>query len=212
MNNNALSIVSFQQWLDRKINDIKKDKYSPKLLLHSCCAPCSSYVIEYLSTYFLVTVFFYNPNIYPEAEYKKRLKEQIKLIKKLPVENEVNLIVGPYEPDVFFQRIKGLEQEKEGQKRCLKCYELRLEKTAQHASQSGFSYFTTTLTISPHKNAKLINRLGYNIASTYQLEYLFSDFKKKGGFKRSITLSHQYQLYRQNYCGCMFSKNNLTII
>jgi hypothetical protein len=208
MNNNALSKVSFQQWLDRKINEIKKEKYPPKLLLHSCCAPCSSYVIEYLSTYFLVTVFFYNPNIHPEAEYKKRLKEQIKLIKKLLVKNEVKLVVGSYEPDIFFQRVKGLEQEKEGQKRCLKCYELRLEKTAQYASQSGFPYFTTTLTVSPHKNVKLINRLGYNIASTYQLGYLFSDFKKKSGFERSVMLSHQYQLYRQNYCGCIFSKNN----
>lgn len=212
MNNKHESIVSFQQWLDRKIDEIKKEKYPPKLLLHSCCAPCSSYVIEYLSAYFSITVFFYNPNIYPEAEYKKRIKEQIKLIDKLPIKNIVNLIIGPYESELFSQKAKGLEKEKEGQRRCLRCYELRLEKTAQQASELEFPYFTTTLTVSPHKNAKLINQLGDNIASTYHLQYLFSDFKKKCGFKRSITLSHQYQLYRQNYCGCIFSKNNLTII
>ncbi len=199
-------IESYHKWLEEKIEEIKKKKATPKLLLHSCCAPCSSYVLEYLSPYFSITVFFYNPNIHPEAEYKKRLKEQIKFINTFPAKNEVKLITGPYEPELFLQKVKGLEQEKEGQRRCLKCYQMRMEKTAWQASLLGFPYFTTTLTISPHKNAKLINQLGANIASFYQIAYLFSDFKKKGGFKQSILLSHQYKLYRQNYCGCIFSR------
>ena len=206
MKNNSLPIISYQRWLDAKINETKNNKYRPELLLHSCCAPCSSYVIEYLSPFFSITVFFYNPNIHPEEEYKRRLGEQITLTEKIKVKNEINLIIGSYEPDLFFQRVKGLEQEKEGGRRCQKCFELRLEKTAQKASQLGFPYFTTTLTVSPHKNAKLINRLGNDIASLYHLQYLFSDFKKKSGFQRSIVLSHQYKLYRQSYCGCIFSK------
>lgn len=206
MKNDSLPIISYQRWLDAKINEIKNNKYRPELLLHSCCAPCSSYVIEYLSPFFSITVFFYNPNIHPQEEYKRRLGEQITLTERIKVRNEINLIIGSYEPDLFFQRVKGLEQEKEGGRRCQKCFELRLEKTAQKASQLGFPYFTTTLTVSPHKNAKLINRLGDDIASLYHLQYLFSDFKKKSGFKRSIVLSHQYKLYRQSYCGCIFSK------
>lgn len=206
--------VSYDKWLEEKIEEIKKKNFIPSLLLHSCCAPCSSYVLEYLSQYFSITIFFYNPNIHPDTEYQKRLKEQIKFIKHFPAKNEVKLITGPYEPDLFFHTVKGLEQEKEGQKRCLKCYQLRLEKTAFQAFKLGFPYFTTTLTISPHKNAKLINQLGAQVASYYKIEYLFSDFKKKEGFKQSVLLSHQYQLYRQNYCGCIFSqksKNRNTI-
>jgi predicted adenine nucleotide alpha hydrolase (AANH) superfamily ATPase len=206
MKNDSLPIISYQRWLDAKINKIKNNKYRPELLLHSCCAPCSSYVIEYLSPFFSITVFFYNPNIHPQEEYKRRLEEQITLTEKIKVKNEINLIIGSYEPDLFFQRVKGLEQEKEGGRRCQKCFKLRLEKTAQKASQLGLPYFTTTLTVSPHKNAKLINRLGNDIASLYPLQYLFSDFKKKNGFQRSIVLSHQYKLYRQSYCGCIFSK------
>ncbi len=206
MKNDSLPLIPYQKWLDEEIDKIKKDRHTPKLLLHSCCAPCSSYVIEYLSPFFSISLFFYNPNIHPEEEYKKRLEEQIVLIDKLTVKNKVKLIIGPYEPELFFQKIKGLEQEKEGAIRCLKCFELRLEKTAQKASQLNIPYFTTTLTVSPHKNAKLLNQLGKKIASLYRLQYLFSDFKKRGGFQRSIFLSHKYQLYRQAYCGCIFSK------
>ncbi len=177
----------------------------PKLLLHSCCAPCSSYVLEYLSQYFSITVLFYNPNIHPEEEYNKRLDEQKRLIEQFPVENKVSFIKSQYEPGFFFQEVKGLEQEEEGGKRCFKCYELRLEKTAQKTVELKFPYFTTTLSISPHKSAGKINRIGSEIAKKYQLNYLFSDFKKRDGFKRSIILSNQYNLYRQNYCGCIFS-------
>jgi len=206
MNNNSISpALNAQQWLAEKIKEIKKSKQIPTLLLHSCCAPCSSYVLDYLSVYFSITVFFYNPNIHPEEEYEKRLKGQIELINQLPVKNAVNFISGPYETELFFQKIKGLEQEPEGKKRCLKCFELRLEKTAQKAIELGYDYFTTTLTISPHKNALAINQIGSHIASIYHLNYLYSDFKKKDGFKNSISLSHKYQLYRQNYCGCIFS-------
>ncbi len=201
-------MVNFQQLLDKKINEIKQENFTPKILLHSCCAPCSSYVLEYLSQYFSITVFYYNPNIHPEQEYKKRVNEQKRFIEQFPVKNKVNFIEGKYEPNLFFQEVKGLEQEKEGGNRCLKCFYLRLEKTAQKANELNITYFTTTLTISPHKNSKAINHIGSEIAKKYQLSYLFSDFKKRDGFKRSIILSKRYGLYRQNYCGCIFSRNN----
>ncbi|MFW6148243.1 MAG: epoxyqueuosine reductase QueH [Atribacterota bacterium] len=203
-------MVNFQQLLDKKINEIKQENFTPKILLHSCCAPCSSYVLEYLSQYFSITVFYYNPNIHPEDEYYRRLNEQEKIIEQLPVKNKVYYIESPYEPSVFFQEVKGLEKEKEGEKRCIKCYSLRLEKTAQKASELKIPYFATTLTISPHKDAEKINKIGQEIATNYQSDYLYSNFKKKNGFKHSIALSNQYNLYRQNYCGCIFSqkKNN----
>lgn len=206
MMDNNFPKISYQKWLDRKLEDLKKVGSTPTLLLHSCCAPCSSYVIEYLSIFFSITIFFYNPNIHPEEEYIKRLEEQISLINRLQTKNRVNFIAGLYEPDLFFKKVKGLEQEKEGGQRCFKCFELRLKRTAQKACESDFQYFTTTLTVSPHKNAGLINRLGHNISSAYHVQYLFSDFKKNSGFQRSILLSNKYQLYRQNYCGCVFSK------
>ena len=207
-NNKETPMVNFQQLLDQKINETKQDNLVPKLLLHSCCAPCSSYVLEYLSQYFSITVFFYNPNIHPEQEYRKRLNEQKRFIEQFPVKNKVNFIESIYEPNLFFQEVMGLEQQKEGGSRCLKCFYLRLEKTAQKAQELKIPYFTTTLTISPHKNAKAINQIGNEIAKKYQLSYLFSDFKKRNGFKRSIVLSNQYHLYRQDYCGCIFSRNN----
>ena len=207
-NNKETPMVNFQQLLDQKINETKQDNLVPKLLLHSCCAPCSSYVLEYLSQYFSITVFFYNPNLHPEQEYQKRLNEQKRFIEQFPVKNKVNFIESIYEPNLFFQEVKGLEQQKEGGSRCLKCFYLRLEKTAQKAQELKIPYFTTTLTISPHKNAKAINQIGNEIAKKYQLSYLFSDFKKRNGFKRSIVLSNQYHLYRQDYCGCIFSRNN----
>jgi len=207
-NNKETPMVNFQQLLDQKINETKQDNLVPKLLLHSCCAPCSSYVLEYLSQYFSITVFFYNPNLHPEQEYQKRLNEQKRFIEQFPVKNKVNFIESIYEPNLFFQEVKGLEQQKEGGSRCLKCFYLRLEKTAQKANELNITYFTTTLTISPHKNAKALNQIGSEIAKKYQLSYLLSDFKKRDGFKRSIILSNQYHLYRQNYCGCIFSRNN----
>jgi epoxyqueuosine reductase len=205
-NNKKNPSINFQKLLDEKIKDITKDRIIPKLLLHSCCAPCSSYVLEYLSQYFSITVFFYNPNIHPKEEYDRRLNDQKKFLKQFPVENKINFIEGKYEPDVFFKEVKGLENEPEGGKRCLKCFYLRLDKTAKKAQELKIPYFTTTLTISPHKNAVAINQIGNEIANKYQLNYLFSDFKKRDGFKRSIILSKQYGLYRQNYCGCIFSK------
>jgi predicted adenine nucleotide alpha hydrolase (AANH) superfamily ATPase len=208
-NNRQRPVINYQQWLDKKINKIKKEKSVPELLLHSCCAPCSSYVLEYLSQYFTITVLFYNPNIHPEEEYNRRLNEQKRFIEHLSVKNKVRFIEGQYEPELFFQKIKGLEKEKEGGKRCIRCYELRLEKTAHKASELKVPYFTTTLTVSPHKNAGIINHIGHKIAKIYQLDYLYSDFKKKEGFKRSVILSDQYHLYRQDYCGCIFSKYNI---
>lgn len=200
--------MNYQQWLDEKIHHIKQSKSVPKLLLHSCCAPCSSYVLEYLSQYFFITVFFYNPNIHPEEEYKKRLNEQIRLIKQLPTKNELLFIEGKYEPNIFFKEIQGLESEPENGKRCLKCYALRLEEAAKKACELDISHFTTTLTVSPHKNTKLINEIGHDIAKTYKITFFYSNFKKKNGFKRSVLLSNQYNVYRQNYCGCIFSMNN----
>ena len=208
MINKEKQIIDFQQWLDEKINEIKKKDYLPKLLIHSCCAPCSSYVLEYLSSFFSITVFYYNPNIHPGQEYKKRLNAQKKLIEQLPLKNKVRLIEEQYEPGVFFTRVKDLEQEREGKKRCLKCYFLRLEKTAEKSRALRYTYFTTTLTISPHKNARIINHFGHKIAQKYRLNYLYSDFKKKNGFKRSVFLANQYQIYRQKYCGCIFSAKN----
>lgn len=201
-------ISNHQQWLDKIICKIKQENLVPDLLLHSCCAPCSSYVLEYLAQFFSITVFFYNPNIHPEEEYNRRLNEQKKLVDLLKVNHKVHLIEGRYEPERYFQKVKGLEMEKEGGKRCIKCFELRLEKTAQKASELKFPCFTTTLTISPRKNAVIINDIGQKIAKNYQLDYLFSDFKKKDGFKRSVALSNQFHLYRQNDCGCIYSKNN----
>lgn len=201
-----IMIMGFQKWLDREIDIITRRGYIPKLFLHSCCAPCSTYVIEYLSQYFSITVFFYNPNIHPEEEYRRRINDQKKLIELLPVENKVSFIEGKYEPKIFFEKVKGLENEPEGGKRCLKCFKLRIIKTAKRAYELKIPYFTTTLTISPHKNAVAINQIGNEIANKYHLHYLFSDFKKRDGFKRSIILSKQFGLYRQNYCGCVFSK------
>ncbi len=205
-NNERQPVVYFQQWLDEKINKIKLNRIIPGLLLHSCCAPCSSYVLEYLSQYFSITLFFYNPNIQPEEEYNRRIHEQKRLIEQIPAKNKIHFIEGQYEPADFLKEVKGLEQEKEGGKRCVKCYKLRLEQTAQKARTLNLSYFTTTLTISPHKNAAIINQIGSEFAKKYQLNYLYSDFKKKSGFKRSVILADQYHLYRQNYCGCIFSK------
>lgn len=197
---------NFQKELDVTLNKIKAAGDVPRLLLHSCCAPCSSYCIEYLSRYFYVTVFYYNPNITEDSEYAKRVEEEKRFIKEFPAVNKVEFIEGDYEPERFFEIAKGYEQCKEGAERCFRCYELRLEKTAKLAKELGFDYFTTTLTISPLKNSAKLNEIGFQLGEELGVPYLLSDFKKREGYKRSIELSREYGLYRQDYCGCIYSK------
>ena len=197
--------TNYQKELDKIISN--QNDNVPTLFLHSCCAPCSSYVIEYLSNHFAITVFYYNPNIYPDTEYTFRSNEQKRLISEMKTKYPVTYIDEDYDSSQFYKAVKGLEKEPEGGKRCEKCFELRLERTAQRAAESGFDYFATTLTISPLKNAQLINDIGNSLAEKYSVNWLPSDFKKKGGYKRSIELSKIYNLYRQNYCGCVFSQS-----
>ena len=199
--------INYQKELE-KILLQNKDKV-PTLFLHSCCAPCSSYVIEYLSNYFYITVFYYNPKISPEEEYRFRSSEQKRLISSMGTKYPVLFTEEEYDSRQFFSAVKGLEKEPEGGKRCEKCFELRLQRTAQKALEGHFDYFTTTLTISPLKNAQLLNTIGLSLAKEYGINWLPCDFKKKGGYKRSIELSKEYGLYRQNYCGCIFSKGHL---
>ena len=177
----------------------------PSVLLHSCCGPCSSYVLEYLSQFFSVTVFYYNPNIYPEEEYRMRVREQKRFIEEFPVEKPVSFMEGDYDRGRFLEMTKGLEEEPERGKRCMKCYELRLKETAVHAREGGFDYFTTTLSISPQKDAQVLNAIGKRVSEEFGIAYLFSDFKKKNGFLRSTELSRIYGMYRQDYCGCEYS-------
>ena len=198
--------INYQKQLDKIIGSLGEEV--PSLLLHSCCAPCSSYCIEYLSQYFYITVLYYNPNIYPEAEYEKRKAEQKRLISEMETKYPVRMLDCDFESERFYEMAKGLEDCRECGERCFKCYRLRLEKTVQEARINNFDYFTTTLTISPLKNAEKINEIGYSLANEYGVEWLLSDFKKKEGYKRSIELSKTYNLYRQNYCGCVFSQNN----
>ena len=199
-------IRNYQKELEKKLVQLEKTGSVPILLLHSCCAPCSSYVLEYLSEYFSITVFYYNPNIFPEEEFIKRIQEQDMLIQKLPVKHEIKLIAGNYDSERFYEMAKGLEQVPEGGERCFKCYELRLRKTAELAKAGGYDYFTTTLSIIPLKNAQKLNEIGERLAEEYGLQYLCSDFKKKNGYKRSTELSREYGVYRQDYCGCVYSK------
>ena len=180
--------------------------FIPRLLLHSCCAPCSSYVIEYLSKYFYITVLYYNPNISPFMEYNKRKEEQKRLIQEMPTVYPVQFLDCDYENDLYEKAICGLEEEPERGSRCSVCFRLRLEKTAKIAKENGFDYFGTTLTVSPYKNCQVINEIGEDLSQIYDVPYMVSDFKKKNGYKRSIELSHEYGLYRQNYCGCKYSK------
>lgn len=205
--------INYQKELDALIEKLVKENETPTLLLHSCCAPCSSYVLEYLSKYFKISILFYNPNIYPLEEYSRRVAEQKGLISALKVKNEISFLEGRYDTENFYNIAKGLEDQKEGGERCFKCYELRLKEAAIIAKEQGYDYFTTTLSISPHKNAQKLNEIGYEFSMKYDVKYLYSDFKKKEGYKRSIELSNQYDLYRQDYCGCIFSKrermNNL---
>lgn len=195
--------INYQRRLDELIKTLD---YTPRLLLHSCCAPCSSYCLEYLAEYFSITVLYYNPNISPEEEFRKRAEEQRRLIEALPAKNPISLIVDDYNPREFFDVAKGLEDAPEGGERCFKCYRLRLERAAEYAAEHGFDYFCTTLSISPLKNAAKLNEIGETLEAELGIKFLPSDFKKKGGYLRSIELSREYGLYRQNYCGCIFSK------
>ena len=192
--------------LENTINENKKAGLRPSLLLHACCAPCSSYVLEYLSAHFDITLLFYNPNISPKEEYDFRAQELQRLIDEMPLPAGIKIITEDYAPEEFYRMAKGLEELSEGGERCKKCYELRLSRTADLAKKLGFDYFTTTLSISPYKNAEWLNSIGESLANAVGVKYLFSDFKKKNGYKRSCELSEQYNLYRQNYCGCEFSK------
>lgn len=184
----------------------KREHIMPSLLLHACCAPCSSACLEYLSGHFDITVFYFNPNISPQSEFEKRLAEEERLLSELPLEGGVKLIAGQYDYSRFLDISKGLEDCPEGGERCFRCYRLRLEETARLAKERGFDYFCTTLTISPLKNSEKLNKIGYEAAEKYGVAWLPSDFKKKEGYKRSIELSHQYNLYRQDFCGCAFSR------
>ena len=195
---------NYQLELDKTLKKITAENIRPKLLLHACCAPCSSYVLEYLTNYFDITVFFYNPNISPESEYLHRVSEIKRLISEMCP--SVKFIEGRYEPKKFYEMAKGLENEPERGARCVKCYRMRIEESAVIAKQNNFDYFTTTLSISPQKDSHVLNSIGKEISEIYNVPYLYSDFKKKGGYKRSIELSAEFHLYRQNFCGCIYSK------
>lgn len=196
---------NYQLILDKTIEQITLSEQKPRLLLQCCCAPCSSYVLEYLSEYFDITLFFYNPNMSSDAEYDKRAKELVRLV------GEMGLVgcktqIEPYNPQEFFEIAKGKETEPEGGERCFACYRLRLEKTAKKAKEENFDYFCTTLSISPHKRADKLNEIGGELSEIFGVKYLYSDFKKNNGYIRSIELSRKFDLYRQNFCGCVYSK------
>lgn len=195
-----------QQQLDTLLPTIQ----GKTVLLHSCCGPCSSYVMEYLALYVNLIVFFYNPNIAPAEEYEHRKQEQIKLIKQMKFPYSVTFLESEYNPAYFFSSVKGLEQEPEGGKRCDVCFRIRLEETAKMAIQQNADFFATTLSVSPHKNSLLLEEISQKITQTYQIPHLPADFKKKGGYQRSLQLSKEYDLYRQNYCGCPFSMQQNT--
>ena len=197
--------MNAQQQLDQTLAALSPSE-RPTLLLHACCAPCSSYVLEYLSRYFRITLFFYNPNIAPEKEYRFRLDELRRLVREMGLSGDVSVLEGNYDPNRFQALARGLETLPEGGARCSDCYRLRLRETARVAAEGGFDYICTTLSISPYKNAAWLNAIGTEEAEAHGVRYLVSDFKKKNGYKRSCELSEQYGLYRQDYCGCVYSK------
>ena len=206
-----MNSVNYQKELDALLAKINKENECtgscPRLFLHSCCAPCSSYVLEYLSDYFEITDFFYNPNIEPEEEYRHRESELTRLISEMNLRHPVHFEAGRYDPSEYYESVKGLEHIHEGGERCFACYRLRMEEAAKHAAEGGYDYFTTTLSISPLKNASKINEIGQELETLYGVKHLPSDFKKKGGYQRSIQLSKEHGLYRQDFCGCVFSKH-----
>ena len=195
--------INYQKQLDETLENLHN---APSLLLHACCAPCSSYVLEYLSRYFYITVFSYNPNIFPGEEYRKRVDEVGRLLAEQPAKYPVRLAEGRYDPERFFETVKGHEADPERGGRCTLCYRMRLRETAEYAKEHGFDWFTTTLSLSPYKDARRLNDIGAELEREYGVRYLHSDFKKRGGYLRSIELSRVYGLYRQNYCGCVFSR------
>lgn len=199
--------INYQKELDKLIIKFTEEGQVPSLLLHSCCAPCSSYCIEYLSQFFYVTVFYYNPNIYPDEEYYHRVKEQQRFIKEFPTKYPVKFIEGDYDKSSFYEIAKGLEKEPEKGKRCQRCYDLRLRRTAAVAKEKGFDFFSTTLTISPMKDSQVLNEIGASIGTELGINWLYSDFKKREGYKRSTEISKEYDMYRQDYCGCVYSYN-----
>ena len=201
--------INYQLILDRTIAKYRAEGRRDSLLLHVCCAPCASYVLEYLTQYFDITVFFSNSNITDKNEYEKRLTQLYKFCADAPFCKNVNIIEDAYAPEEFYKAANGFEKEPEGGLRCNKCFELRLSKTADFAEKNGFGLFATTLTVSPHKNAALINGIGEKEAEKRNIGYLVSDFKKRGGYQRSIVLSREYDIYRQKYCGCIFSNYTL---
>lgn len=196
---------NYQKELDKKIVELEKEGKVPRLLVHSCCAPCSSYVLEYLSQYFEITVLYFNPNIFPPEEYKEREAEQERLIREMNFTHPVQLMKGEYRPETFYEAVRGLEKEPEGGRRCTECFRLRLRDAARTAFEGGYDYFTTTLTISPLKDARRLNAIGEELGKELGVKFLNSDFKKKNGYKRSTELSVLHHLYRQDYCGCVFS-------
>ncbi len=203
--------MNYNKLMEEELIKIRENGKVPNILLHSCCAPCSSHVIDTLTPYFNITVLYYNPNIEPFEEYSKRKDEEIKFIKNFPNINELSIMDCDHDNELFHKTIKGLEKEKEGGARCIKCYYLRLEKTALLAKEKKFDYFATTLTVSPLKNSHKLNEIGQYLSNKYDIKYLFSDFKKKEGYKHSIELSQEYNLYRQDYCGCIYSKEEREI-
>ena len=196
-------LENYQLKLDNILANLKG---TPKLLLHACCAPCSSYCIEYLSNYFEITILYYNPNIYPDNEYQRRLNELKIFLPKRIYKNPVTLVEDIYDQKEYDDAVKGLELLGEKSKRCYACYKLRMERAAKYAKDNDFDYFTTTLSISPYKISKWINEIGEDLSSKYNINYLYADFKKRNGYKRSLELSKEYNLYRQDYCGCIYSK------
>lgn len=199
---------NYQKEMEKEIRINAEMGKIPTLFLHSCCAPCSSYVLEYLSSYFQITVYYYNPNIYPPEEYRERSLEVERLIGELKTVYPIKFISGDYNPQLFYHEVEGFEEEPEGGERCEICFKLRLQEAARIAAEQGYDYYTTTLTISPLKDAECLNTLGESIGLEYGIAFLNSDFKKKNGYKRSIELSSEHHLYRQDYCGCVFSKRD----
>lgn len=197
---------NYQKILDETLAYLTEQESVPTLLLHACCAPCSSYVLEYLSNYFYITVFYYNPNISPREEYEKRVEELRRFVRELPAKNKITFLEGRYEPERFYEIARGFETVPEGGERCFRCYRLRLLEAVCQAKAGGFDYFTTTLSISPLKNAEKLNCIGKELSEQYGMPYLYSDFKKKNGYKRSVELSQEYHLYRQDFCGCVYSR------
>ena len=198
--------INYQKEMEKILAELEAEGRTPRLLLHSCCAPCSSYVLEYLSPYFFITDFYYNPNIAPADEYRKRVSDMQRLIREMPLPHPVEFEEGVYDPDRFYEMARGKEDIPEGGERCFACFEMRLREAAQEALRLHMDYFTTSLSISPLKDAQKLNEIGIRLGEEYGIPYLVSDFKKKNGFRRSTELSREYHLYRQNYCGCVYSR------